>query len=108
MAYYYGVGDAGLHNRFEWAPTYTNRVYIARFDGTHRVLESYLSQDNGKTYKLEQTLRRIPKEENVKLWRPVVPIYAQDNLPVYWHEGTYGAHTGGWHCDVVAYVEFDD
>ena len=108
MAYYYGVGDAGLHLRFERAPTYTNRVYIARFDGTHRVLESYLSQDNGKTYKLEQTLRRIPKEENVKLWRPVVPIYAQDNLPVYWHEGTYGAHTGGWHCDVVAYVEFDD
>lgn len=34
--------------------------------------------------------------------------YAQDNLPVYWHEGMYGAHTGGWHSDVVTYVDYDD
>ena len=108
MAYYYGVGDWGLHKRFEWAPTYTNRVYIARFDGENRVLESYLSFDDGKSYSLEQTIRKIPKEQNIKIWRPIVPIYAQDNLPLYWHEGTYGAHTGAWHSDVVAYVEYDD
>lgn len=108
MAYYYGVGDAGLSKRYERAPTYTNRVYIARFDGTHRVLESYYTPDNGKTYTLEQVIRKFPKEDDVKIWRPIVPIYAQDNLPLYWHEGCYGAHTGGWHCDTVAYVEFDD
>lgn len=37
-----------------------------------------------------------------------MPVYAQDNVPVYWHEGTYTPHTGGWHCDAVMYVEYDD
>ena len=107
MAYYFGVGEAGLHPN-DPAPTCTNRIYLARFDGECRVLESYLSADWGKTYELEQVIRAIPQEKGIKIWRPVVPIYAQDNLPVYWHEGMYGAHTGGWHSDVVTYVDYDD
>ena len=106
MAYYYGVGEDGL--AFEdFAPTETNCIYIARFDGACRVLESYVSRDWGHSYHLEQVIRKIPKEENKKIWRPVVPIYAHDNLPVYWHEGVYGAHTGGWHSDVVMYIDYD-
>ena len=31
-----------------------------------------------------------------------------ENPPLYWHEGVYGAHTGGWHCDEVMLVEYDD
>lgn len=107
MSYYYGVGEAGLAPN-DPADTCTNRIYIARLDGDKRVLESYLSNDLGKTYKLEQVIRSIPQEKGIKIWRPVVPIYAQDNLPVYWHEGVYFAHTGGWHCDIVMYVEYDD
>ena len=107
MSYYYGVGEAGLHPN-DPAPTETNRIYLARLNGSHRVLESYISHDWGKTYHLEQELRSIPKEENIKIWRPITPIYAQDNLPVYWHEGTYNAHTGAWHSDAVMYVEYDD
>ena len=112
MAYYYGVGEAGLRS-YTVDPnhdpkTTTNRIYIARFDGADRVLESYLSTDRGRTYRLEQELRRIPGEKDVKIWRPTVPVYAQDNMPVYWHEGTYTAHSGGWHCDTVMYVEYDD
>lgn len=109
MEYYYGVGEAGVNSKSRaLAPTHTNRVYIARFDGEARVLESYLSQDCGATYKLEQVIRRIPKEEDIKIWRPVVPIHAQDNLPVYWHEGTYTLHTGGWHSDAVLPIEYDE
>jgi len=109
MAFYYGVGESGYEEVFTeqtFAPT--NRIYIARFDGTDRVLESYITRTYGKTYELEQEIKRIPGEENVKIWRPTVPVYAQDNMPVYWHEGTYTAHTGGWHCDAVMYVEYDD
>ena len=81
-----------------------------QFDGnmSREVLESYLSTDRGKSYRLEQMIRRIPGEKNIKLWRPIVPLYAQDNMPVYWHEGHYTAHSGGWHCDVKMYVEYDD
>ena len=107
MAYYYGVGEAGLHPN-DPAPTCTNRIYIARFDGENRVVESYLSTDWGKSYVLEQVLRKIPKELNIKTWRPIVPCHAQDNMPVYWQEGTYTAHTGGWHCDEIMLVEYDD
>ena len=107
MAYYYGVGEAGLL-RPEYITADTNRVYIARFDGKARVLESYLSSDGGKTYLLEQVIRRIPEGSNIKIWRPTVPIHAQDNMPVYWHEGSYTAHTGGWHSDIVTYIEYDD
>ena len=106
MAYYYGVGDAGLNPR-DHAETVTDRIYIARFDGKHRVLESYISTNGGETYLLEQVIRRTEKKD-VKLWRPIVPIHAQDNMPVYWHEGVYRAHTGGWHCDAVMFVEYDD
>ena len=106
MAYYYGVGDAGLHPGTR-VPTVTDRIYIARFDGSRRVLEAWLSTDGGATYALEQVIRRIDVPE-VKIWRPIVPVYAQDNLPVYWHEGVYRAHTGGWHCDAVMLVEYDD
>ena len=106
MAYYYGVGDAGLYPR-DYVETCTDRIYIARFDGENRVLEAYLSKDGGKTYLLEQVIKRT-NEENIKIWRPNVPIYAQDNMPVYWHEGVYHAHTGGWHCDAVMLVEYDD
>ena len=106
MAYYYGVGDAGLYFR-DYVETSTDRIYIARFDGEHRVLESYLSKDGGETYLLEQKIREI-HEKDVKIWRPIVPIHAQDNMPLYWHEGFYRAHTGGWHADAVMLVEYDD
>ncbi|MBR6793073.1 MAG: hypothetical protein IKM48_01800, partial [Clostridia bacterium] len=86
----------------------TNRIFIARFDGQDRVLESYVTHNFGETYEKEQVIRRIPGDRGVKIWRPTVPIHAQDNMPVYWHEGTYTAHTGGWHCDVVMLVEYDD
>jgi hypothetical protein len=111
MAYYYGVGEAGIrrYKAFDHhALSCTNRIYIARFDGKDRVLESYLSQDCGKTYQKEQEIRRIPGEKDIKIWRPIVPLYAQDNMPVYWHEGFYTSHSGGWHCDVKMYVEYDD
>lgn len=108
MSYYYGVGEAGFIYQKDIVPIETDRIYIARFDGTNRLLESYISPDGGKNYALEQVIRTLPKEENKKIWRPVVPIHAQDNLSVYWHEGTYGGHTGGWHSDVVMYVEYDD
>ena len=109
MAYYYGVGEAGFHPN-DPASINTNRIYIARFDGTRRVLESYVSHDRGDTYQLEQIIRAIDpqKQPDVKIWRPTVPIHAQDNLPLYWHEGIYSAHTGGWHCDEVMLVEYDD
>ncbi len=109
MAYYFGVGEAGFHPR-DPASIDTNRIYIARFDGQRRVLESYVSHDRSDSYQLEQVIRTIDptKQPNVKIWRPTVPAYAQDNLPVYWHEGTYSAHTGGWHCDEVMLVEYDD
>ena len=81
---------------------------ITRFDGKDRVVESYQSTDFGRTYALEQVIRRIPGELNAKAWRPIVPIHAQDNMPVYWHEGRYAGHTGGWHSDIVAYIEYDD
>lgn len=107
MAYYYGVGEAGYHvNDGGWSDT--NRIFLVRTDAKNRFLESYVTHDCGETYTLEQTLRTIPKSTNIKIWRPYVPVFAQDNLPVYWHEGTYNAHTGGWHCDVVMYVEYDD
>ena len=108
MACYYGVGFAGMNPRAERGSINTDRVFIARFDGRDRVLESYTSEDRGATYSLEQVIRRIPGADGRKIWRPTVPIHAQDNLPVYWHEGVYCAHTGGWHCDAVMLVEYDD
>ena len=107
MAHYYGVGNAGLHPYCP-APTFTDKIYLARFNGENRVLETYHSADGGMTYQKIQTLRSFPKDTNIKIWRPIVPMFAQDNMPLYWHEGFYGAHTGGWKCDMVAYVEFDD
>ena len=112
MAFYYGTGVAhqsSYRHRF----VDTDRVYIARYDSDARarVLESYISNDKGAHYELYQTIRSIPdtgREEDTKIWRPIVPIHAQDNMPVYWHEGYYGAHTGGWHCDTVMDVEYDD
>lgn len=107
MSYYYGVGEAG-YNPVDGGRIDTNRIYLSRRDEDSWLLESYVSYNAGATYKLEQVIRKIPLSENKKIWRPTVPIYAQDNLPVYWHEGTYSAHTGGWHCDVVMFVEYDD
>ena len=110
MAYYYGVGE-GAHNASHEPFTSrlsTNRIYIARFDGTDRVVESYVTHNCGQSYKLEQVIRRIPGALGIKAWRPIVPIHAQDNLPVYWHEGEYYGHTGAWHCDAILPVEYDD
>ena len=107
MACYYGVGEDGFHPK-HYGICDTNRVFIARADADNRLLESYITHDNGATYMLEQVVKAIPRKEHRKIWRPVVPIYAQDNLQVYWHEGTYSAHTGGWHCDAVMFVEYDD
>lgn len=108
MACYYGVGEAGLNPRIP-ADTVTNKVYIARFDGESRLLECYITHDGGETYTLKEVIRKIPDNgKAVKIWRPTVPVYAQDNLPVYWHEGTYNSHSGGWHCDAVMLVEYDD
>lgn len=72
------------------------------------MLESCITRNWGKTCELEQESRRIDVEKNIRIWRPTVPVYAQDNMPVYWHEGTYTPHTGGWHCNAVMYVEYDD
>ena len=108
MAYYYGVGEAGLHKNSATAETSTNRIFIARFDGNDHVLESYLSKDRGESYEIEQVIRRIPGKNGQKIWRPTVPMFAQDNLPVYWHEGSYASHSGGWHCDTILPVEYDD
>ena len=110
MAYYYGVGEAGIFHR-HGGTINTNRIYIARKSETSWLLESYVSTDCGKSYELEKTVRELPlssEKNEVKIWRPIVPVYAQDNLPVYWHEGVYTAHTGGWHSDAVMYVEYDD
>ncbi|MBO5454565.1 MAG: BNR-4 repeat-containing protein [Clostridia bacterium] len=107
MSYYYGVGEAGIHE-MHGGISETNRIFLARKGENSWLLESYLSKDCGSTYTREQIIKEIPLSENKKIWRPIVPIYAQDNLPVYWHEGTYTAHTGGWHCDTVMYVEYDD
>lgn len=107
MAFYYGVGEAGF-NPADGGVIDSNRIYLSRADGEYWYLESYVSHDCGKSYKLEQTIRKIPKSRDVKIWRPTVPIYAQDNMPVYWHEGIYSAHTGGWSCDAVMLVEYDD
>ena len=109
MAFYYGIGEAGYEEEVQTLTSInTNRIFLARFDGKDRVLESYVTANWGKSYELEQVIRRIPGEKNVKIWRPIVPIHAQDNMPVYWHEGIYTAHTGGWHCDTVMLVEYDD
>ena len=109
MAYYYGVGEAGLHPFHPHRYINTNRIYIARFDGSQALLESYVSGDEGESYAREQVIRRIPRDKSaVKIWRPTVPIHAQDNLPVYWHEGIYSAHTGGWHANAVMLVDYDD
>ena len=107
MACYYGVGEAGLHPVCG-GDTNTNRVYLARADENGWAMESYLSRDWGASYEFEQEIRRIPASDGRKIWRPTVPIHAQDNLPVYWHEGTYTAYTGGWHCDAVMLIEYDD
>ena len=106
MACYYGVGEDGFHPK-DHGKIDTNRVYIARADADNRLLESYVTYDDGKSYMLEQVIKAIPRTEHLKIWRPIVPIYAQDNMPVYWHEGIYSAHTGGWHCDAVMLVEYD-
>ena len=107
MAYYYGVGEAGFHPA-DGGVTDTNKIFIAYSDDTSWQLGSYVSHDGGKTYEKYETIRKIPISDNIKIWRPTVPVHAQDNLPVYWHQGTYSAHTGGWHCDVVADVLYDD
>lgn len=109
MAYYYGMGEYAINPKHKGRviPT-NNRIFIARFDGKDRVLECYRSTDYGQTYELEETFSRIPGEKGIKTWRPVVPVHAQGNLPVYWHEGVYTAHTGGWECDAVMLIEYDD
>ncbi len=108
MACYWGVGAAGFHGMGRGETINTDRVFIARYDGKDRVLESYVSVDRGANYRIEQVIRRLHTEDEQKIWRPIVPIFAQDNMPVYWHEGVYAAHTGGWHCDTVMMVEYDD
>ncbi len=109
MAYYYGMGEAAINPKHKGRAIPTNnRIFIARFDGKDRVLECYRSTDYGKTYELEETFSRIPGEKEVKIVLPAVPAHAQGNLPVYWTEGVYTAHTGGWECDTVMLVEYDD
>lgn len=107
LAFYYGVGEAGLHPVSGGDPD-TNRIYAARADENGWAVESYVSRDCGASYQFEQEIKRIPASDGRKIWRPIVPIHAQDNLPVYWHEGSYSAHTGGWHCDEVMLIEYDD
>ncbi len=107
MACYYGVGAAGMGPGKCGETIDTDRVFIAREEGGDWLLESYVSTDRGEHYRPEQTVRRL-SAPGMKLWRPTVPIHAQDNLPVYWHEGSYTAHTGGWHSDAVMLVEYDD
>lgn len=106
MEFYFGAGSDGF--TYHGGKINTDRVYIARRGKDTWLMESYVTEDDGLTYRLESTLRSIPLDAGVKIWRPIVPVFAQDNLPVYWHEGVYSAHTGGWHCDAVLPVEYDD
>ena len=107
MSYYYGVGETGLDSR-HGGETETNRIFLARKSEEAWLLESYVSRNSGLSYVLEKVIKKISLCDNKKIWRPVVPVYAQDNMPVYWHEGTYTAYEGGWHCDTVMFVEYDD
>lgn len=106
MDFYFGVGSDGF--TYHGGIIDTDRVYLARKGSDSWLLESYTSRNSGDTYEYESTLRDIPLTAGTKIWRPIVPLYAQDNLPVYWHEGSYSAHTGGWHCNEVLPVEYDD
>lgn len=103
MEFYWGVG-APAFRRDTPAFTDSDAVYLIRRcnDGTW-VLERYTSCDRGKTYRFEYTV--YTARRGMKLWRPVVPVWAQDNMPVYCHEGEYVAYKGGWHCDVIMPVE---
>ena len=58
MAYYYGVGDAGLDVN-NYTTTYTDKIYIARFDGENRVLECYHTLDGGANYITTGCIRSI-------------------------------------------------
>ena len=106
MDFDFGVGSDGF--TYHGGTIDTDRVYLARKGQDSWLLESYVSPNSGNTYEYESTLRSIPLSAGTKIWRPIVPLYAQDNLPVYWHEGSYSAHTGGWHCTEVLPVEYDD
>ena len=107
MEFYFGAGDAALCE-LHGSDNDTDRVFAAYRGPSDWILESYVTHDGGRTYPSEQVIRRIPASTGRKLWRPTVPAFAQDNLPVYWHEGTYTAHTGGWHCDVNMLIDYDD
>ena len=106
MDFYFGAGSDGF--TYHGGAINTDRVYIARKGATDWRVESYVTNDLGASYEFERCLRSIPLSEGLKIWRPIVPVYAQDNLPVYWHEGIYSAHTGGWHCNAILPVEYDD
>lgn len=107
MEFYFGAGDAALCE-LHGSDNDTDRVFAAYRGPSDWILESYVTHDGGRAYPSEQVIRRIPASTGRKLWRPTVPAFAQDNLPVYWHEGTYTAHTGGWHCDVHMLIDYDD
>ncbi len=76
MTYSYGVGDVGLNTK-DYGQTVTDRLYLACYNGKNRVLGEYVAVDGGSTYRLDRVLRRID-----------LPIHTQDNMPVYWHEGS--------------------
>ena len=104
--FYYGVGESGLS--YHKGKINTNRIFLARKSEKYWLVESYVSENGGADYLLEQEIRKIPIERNIKIWRPTVPVFAEDNMPVYWHEGIYYGHTGAWHCDEVMLVDYDN
>lgn len=104
--FYWGIG-APAFRRDTPAHTDGDAIYIIRKkDDGIWAMERYVSQNCGKTYDLEHTV--YTAAHGRKLWRPVVPVYAQDNMPVYCHEGAYVAYKGGWHCDMIMPTETDD
>lgn len=103
--FYWGIG-APAFRRDTPAHTDGDALYLIRKRQDEKwVMERYVSQDCGKTYEFEHTVHTAA--DGHKLWRPVVPVYAQDEMPVYCHEGIYVAYKGGWHCDMIMPTETD-
>ena len=56
MSYYYGVGEAGIHE-MHGGISETNRIFLTRKGENSWLLESYLSKDCGSTYTVEQIIK---------------------------------------------------
>lgn len=75
MTYIAYVTDMGeIHvKELDVAPTVPLRLGYAPFEP-----EEHMTTAVGLTYTLDRVLRRTEE----KIWRPIVPVHAQDGLPV--------------------------